>query len=139
VNITRTKIAATIGAAVLATLMLSGCAGGQSKADACKSMESQVSKASSDIQAHASELASNPKEAASSIQKLATTFDDATKKVTQPDVKKAADKAAASLDDFAKQFNAYAADPAKADTSKISSSSTSLQSAFTALQKACTS
>lgn len=138
-NLKRTSIAAALVGAAMTTVLLTGCSGGQSKAQACSDMAKQVSSVSSDIQSNASSLASNPQKAADAISKLDSSFKAAADKVSQADVKTAAEKASSSLHDLSGKFSAYAKNPKDTRAvSGLSSSASGVQSSFGALQKVCT-
>lgn len=136
-NRRRALVSALAGVA-MTTLLLTGCAGGQSKIDACKSIAQSVSTASSEVSSSMSNFQSDPDGAAKSMKNMAASFTTAAGKVTQSDIKPLADKAAAAMNDFSGDFAKLAADPKSPDTAAVEKSSQKMSDTFTALQKACT-
>lgn len=129
---------ALVGAIAVAGLLLTGCAGGaQSKADACKVIESEVTDSAAQLQSGLSTLSSDPEGAVAQLDEFADTFDSAAGKVTNEDVKKSADASVAALKAFITEAKTAVDDPASADQTKLTDSLTKLQDEFTTLGTTC--
>lgn len=135
----RTKFASVIGSLAVAGLLLTGCAGGQSKADACNVLIDGLDTLQTELSENVSELQADPEAAAEAIGKTADKFSENVGKISNEDVKKSADKADGALGDLSDAFGAYAEDPENADTSALQDSATAVQDSFMDLQKTCSS
>ena len=133
----RTKTTALIAGFAIAGFLLSGCAGGQSKADACKELESGIQQLQTELTESSSSLATDPDAASEAISKLADTFSDNAEKVTNDEVKPTADKAEKAISAMSDEFEKYADDPASADVNALTESATDVQTTFTDLGKVC--
>ena len=111
----------------------------QTKAEACAEMKSQVQSVSQQIQANASELSSDPAKAVAAIDQLSSTFSTAVDGVTNDEVKSVAVPARDALSTFATDFDAIAANPSSADTSKFTTDAQNIQTTFQALGTTCSS
>ena len=133
----RTKLTSVIGALAVAGLLLTGCAGGQSKADACNALIDGLDTLQTELSENVSDLQDNPDAAAEAIDKTADKFSDNVGKISNDEVKKPADKADGALSDLSDAFGDYAEDPENADTAGLQDSASALQDSFLALQKNC--
>ncbi|MGK9146284.1 hypothetical protein KXS11_01465 [Plantibacter flavus] len=132
------KNAALIGAIAVVGLLLTGCSGGaQSKADACKVIESEVTDSAAALQSGLSSLSSDPEGAVTQLDDFAGTFSAAADKVTNEEVKTAADASVDALNAFIKQAKTAVGDPASADQTALTDSLTKLQTEFTTLGTTC--
>lgn len=130
--------AAFIGAIAVAGLLLTGCAGGaQSKADACKVIESEVTDSAAQLQAGLSSLSSDPEGAVTQLDDFAKTFEGAADKVSNKEVKTSADASVDALKAFIEQAKTAVDDPATADQTALTDSLTKLQDEFTTLGTTC--
>lgn len=136
-SFSRSKSASLIGALAVAGLLLTGCAGGQSKADACKGLESGLQDVQSDLSSSLSSAATDPEGAVKSLETIADTFSDNVSKVTNDEVAPAAKDADKALTGLVDEFKSYSKDPAKADSSAMSSAANDVQTTFTELGKVC--
>jgi gas vesicle protein len=136
-SFSRSKSASLIGALAVAGLLLTGCAGGQSKADACKSLESGLQDVQSDLSSSLSGAETDPKGAADKLQSVSDTFSKNVKGVTNDEVAPAAKKADDALSALVSEFSKFAEDPTSADSSAMSSAASDVQSTFTDLGKVC--
>ncbi|WP_022887178.1 hypothetical protein [Glaciibacter superstes] len=135
----RTKFASVIGSLAVAGLLLTGCAGGQSKADACTVLIEGLDTLQTELSENVSELQADPEAAAAAIGKTADKFSENVGRISNDDVKKTADKADGALGDLSDAFGDYAEDPENADTSALQDSATAVQDSFMDLQKTCSS
>lgn len=133
----RTKLASVIGSLAVAGLLLSGCVGGQSKADACTVLIDGLDTLQTELSANVSGLQDDPEAAAEAIGKTADKFSENVDKISNDEVKKSADKADGALGDLSAAFGDYAEDPENADTTALQDSASAVQDSFMALQKAC--
>lgn len=140
---TTSRTVTAVAAAALALTMLAGCSGGgggggsQSKADACKQIESEVKGVSTQLQSQISKISSDPDAAAKALAKFDDKFSDGVDKVTEPTVKKQAGAAEKSFHTMSTQITAFAKDPESADVSKLQSNLTTLQKRMGTLSKTC--
>ena len=136
-RISRTKTTSLIGALAITGLLLTGCAGGQSKADACKVLESGLTDLQSDLTNSLSEAATDPEGASEALQSVSDKFSDNASKVSNDEVKKVADDADKALGSLVSEFKTYSKDPASADTTALTDASSDVQDTFLALSKVC--
>jgi len=130
--------AAFVGAIAVAGLLLTGCAGGaQSKADACKVIESEVTDSAAQLQAGLTSLSSDPKGAVAQLDDFADTFSAAADKVSNDEVKKSADASVDALKAFIDEAKTAVDDPEAADQTALTDSLTKLQDEFTTLGTTC--
>ena len=130
--------AAFLGAIAVSGLLLTGCAGGaQSKADACKVIESEVTDSAAKLQSGLSSLSSDPEGAVTQLDDFADTFEAAAGKVTNKEVKDSADASVDALQAFIEQARTAVSDPATADQTALTDSLSKLQSEFTDLGTTC--
>jgi gas vesicle protein len=136
-RLSRTKTTSLIGALAITGLLLTGCAGGQSKADACKVLESDLTDLQSDLTNSLSEAATDPEGASEALQSVSDKFSDNASKVSNDEVKKVADDADKALGSLVSEFKTYSKDPASADTTALTDASSDVQDTFLALSKVC--
>jgi hypothetical protein len=136
-RLSRTKTTSLIGALAITGLLLTGCAGGQSKADACKVLESGLTDLQSDLTNSLSEAATDPEGASEALQSVSDKFSDNASKVSNDEVKKVADDADKALGSLVSEFKTYSKDPASADTTALTDASSDVQDTFLALSKVC--
>jgi hypothetical protein len=133
----RTKTTSLIGALAITGLLLTGCAGGQSKADACKVLESGLTDLQGELTSSLSNAATDPEGASEALQTVSDKFSGNVEKVSNDDVKDVADDADEALSTLVSEFKTYAADPTSADTTALTNASTDVQETFTELSKVC--
>lgn len=130
--------AAFVGAIAVAGLLLTGCAGGaQSKADACKVIETEVTDSAAQLQAGLSSLSSDPEGAVTQLDDFAKTFEGAADKVSNKEVKTSADASVDALKAFIEQAKTAVDSPDTADQTALTDSLTKLQDEFTTLGTTC--
>jgi hypothetical protein len=133
----RTKTTSLIGALAITGLLLTGCAGGQSKADACKVLESGLTDLQGELTSSLSNAATDPEGASEALQTVSDKFSGNVEKVSNDDVKDVADDADEALSTLVSEFKTYAADPTSPDTTALTNASTDVQETFTELSKVC--
>jgi hypothetical protein len=130
--------AAFLGAIAVSGLLLTGCAGGaQSKEDACKLIQSEVTESASQLQSGLSSLSSDPEAAVSQLDDFAGTFKAAADKVSNDEVKTAANDSVKALNDFIDVAKTAVDDPQNVDQTGLTDSLTTLQEKFTTLGDTC--
>ncbi len=136
---TRQRIATIAIAILLAGGTLSGCsaASGLSKAAACVELAKAGNTLSSTASDAVARVSSDPKGAADKLSAAADKFDATVKKITDSGVKEKAQAMSSAYKKFTTDFQAYAADPANADTSTISSDASAVSDAASAVGKVC--
>ena len=146
------KLVLVVAAGALA-LSLAGCSTGgskasggsgssdaapaQTRAQACDAVKTAAQDGTEAMSDSFSKLTTDPSAALVGLKSFSTTFHAAAEKVGNADVKKAVDKADASLTDFITQVGAYVADPASVDTAKLTAASTAFSTDFSAIGKVC--
>lgn len=136
----KTIVTRVLGAAAvpLLAVSLSAC-GGQSVADACSKLDSDMSGISTELQSNMSKFASDPKAAAEGLGKFSDKLSESVKGVSNPDVKPKAEAASSAYADFTAKIKAAAEDPSTASSkmTELSGSVTKIQESFTELGKVC--
>lgn len=122
---------------VAAPLLLSGCAGAQSKDAACDTLEAGLVDTVTELQTQAAELQTDPEAASKAIDELTQAFDDTVSSVSSGEIKPLAETARDKLDAFATAVSDAAADPESVDQTAFNASTTELQSALQDLATAC--
>jgi gas vesicle protein len=136
-RISRTKTTSLIGAIAVTGLLLTGCAGGQSKADACKILETGLTDVQNDLTSSLSDAATDPKGASEALQTVSDQFSENVGKIENKEIKDAADKADDALSTLVSEFKTYSDDPTNADVSALTDASSGVQESFTDLSKVC--
>jgi hypothetical protein len=126
-----------IGILAVAGLLLTGCAGGQSQAEACTIVQSTLEKAQTELTESVSSFGDDPVAGSEAVTKLANSFSDANDKITNGDVKPESTKATEALDTFAAEMETAAADPNNADQTALTDAIGNVQTTFTDLQEVC--
>jgi hypothetical protein len=130
------RSAAVLAATAAAVLLLTGCAGigGQSKLQACADLSKAAQKASQGLSSAFTQIQSDPAAAHDAVQKFDDQFKAAVAKVSNPEVKKPAEKAAGALDKMATAMNGY---KAGGDPSALEKAATAVEDDFSAIGKVC--
>ena len=139
----------TILAGAALTVALTGCTSGspapagsstaastQSKAAACKSLETSVSASTTELASSFGAIATNPDKAITGLQSVADAFDSGLKKVSNAEVKKAGTAADDSIKEMIVQVKAVIG-KTSADTTKLKIAVTDVQAQFTSIGKIC--
>jgi hypothetical protein len=143
-TLSRTAFATVLTGAAL-VLALTGCsapgasspaASTQTKAAACKSLETSVSSSTTALASSFGEIGTNPEKAITGLQSVADAFDAGLKKVSNADVKKAGTAADDSIKEMIVEVKAVIGNPS-ADTTKLKAAVTNVQSEFSAIGKVC--
>jgi hypothetical protein len=148
-NLPRTAVATLLTGAALA-LALTGCtasgsagagasapaASAQTKAAACRSLESSLRASTTDLAASFGEIGTNPDKAIAGLQAVADAFDTGLKKVSNAEVKRAGSTADGSIKAMIVQVKAVIGNPS-ADSTKLKAVFTDVQTEFTAIGKLC--
>lgn len=136
----RRSVATLVATASVSVLLLTGCGAagpsGQTKAQACASLTASARDAADTLSSSYGELQSDPQSAHDAIAAFNKKFKATAAKVTNPDVKKAADKATAGVDKMAEAMQAYIDDPSS-DPQPISSAASEVQKDFSAIGTTC--
>lgn len=122
---------------IAAPMLLSGCAGSQSKDAACDTLEAGLVDTVTELQTQAAELRTDPEAASKAIDELTEAFDETVGSVSAGDIKPLAETARDKLDAFATAVSDAAADPDSVDQTAFSTSTTELQTALQDLATAC--
>lgn len=126
-------VAISIGAAVL-----TGCsAGGQSKADACSTIQEGLTEVTSNLQTEASKLASDPEAASDGIDALADAFEETAGDVDEAEIKKLAEDASEKVNTFSDAVDDAVNDPENLDQDAFTTATTDVQDSIAALSEAC--
>ena len=128
----------TVSALALAGLLLTGCsAGAQTKAQACKSIEGDITSATTDLQTAFSKIQTDPSAAEAGLKKFDSKMKSATAKVSNPTVKSAATATVKALDKMDVDLKAYIKDPSS--TTALQASANKVQTTFSKLGTTCSS
>ncbi|GAA2072221.1 hypothetical protein GCM10009840_01080 [Pseudolysinimonas kribbensis] len=127
---------AVLTATAAAVLLLSGCAGigGQSKLQACADLGKSISSATDGLSSAFEKVQTDPAAAHDAIVKFNDKFRASVDKVSNPDVKKPAQKAADDLDKMATAMQGY---KAGSDPAALEKSATTVQDDLNAIGKLC--
>ncbi|ROP58780.1 MULTISPECIES: hypothetical protein [unclassified Curtobacterium] len=147
------KFAALTTAAV-AVVLLAGCASGsggsdgdattaakpvatQSKAEACKTLESDMKSVSTQLQSQMTKFQSDPTAAVATLKDFDGKLKAATDKVTNKEVHETAAGFEQSFSNLVGQLEAFSKDPKSVDSTKLQDSITDVQSSTQAMSKVC--
>ncbi|MET1052363.1 MAG: hypothetical protein ABWX65_06970 [Mycetocola sp.] len=133
----RFTTASVVGALTVAGLMLTGCAAGQTSAEACTIVQDTMVEAQADLSASVTEFGNDPVAGATAVDDLATAFSDANSKISNAEVKKATDEAESALDAFAVEMEKAAADQANVDADALTDALGDIETTFTGVQDVC--
>jgi hypothetical protein len=134
---TRLAGASALGIVTVAGLLLTGCAGGQSTAEACAIVQTTMEKAQEDLSESVASFGSDPAAGADAVDELAASFSGANDKISNAEVKKTTDAAEKALDTFAGEMRTAADDPANVDSQALTEALEGIQSTFADVQTAC--
>lgn len=126
-----------IGLLAVAGLLLTGCSGGQSQAEACTIVQDTLETAQNELTDSVSSFGDDPVAGSEAVTKLANRFSEANEKITNSDVKPESTKATEALDAFAAEMETAATDPASADQTALGDAITDVQTTFGDLQEVC--
>ena len=135
----RLASASVLGIVTVAGLLLTGCAGGQSTAEACAIVQTTMEKAQEDLSESVTAFGSDPAAGADAVDDLTTAFTGANDKISNPEVKKSTNAAEKALDAFAVEMRAAADDPENVDSEALTDALDGIQTTFADVQTACTS
>lgn len=142
------KFAALTTAAV-AVVLLAGCASGgagsgstptpkaQTKAQACKTLESDMKSVSSELQSQMTKIQSDPTTAVAKLKEFDGKLKTATDKVTNEDVHDTASGFEQSFSNLVSQLEAYSKDPQSVDSTKLQDSITDVQKSTQKMSEVC--
>ena len=136
---TRLVRASVLGIVTVAGLLLTGCAGGQSTAEACSIVQTTMEKAQEDLGESVTSFGSDPAAGADAVDELAASFSGANDKITNPEVKKTTNAAEKALDAFAVEMRTAADDPDNVDSDALTTALEGIQTTFADVQSACVS
>jgi hypothetical protein len=132
-----------VSAIIVAGAALSGCstiaqvARAQSHAAACLQIDAQLTAVGKAMESKVPELKTDPKGAATDIAHDAVVFSAATKKLSNPAVKRSAMKAASEFTTFSDDLTALADTPNTTTENALESELPKLQSALVAIDTTC--
>lgn len=136
----KTSLRGTMAAAATAAVLiaaLAGCAGEQSKADACAIVNPAVTDASANLSAALDVIASNPTAAQAQLDAVSTTFANSSDKVTNADIRKVGDTAKASLAALVVDIKKYLGTSGSITDEQLGAAGDKVTADFTAIQAAC--
>ena len=138
--IDRRTVLSTLAALAVTGLLLTGCsAGAQSKGDACKLLETDVSGAASTLESAFTQISDDPSAAEKALKTFSTKMTGSVAKVTNPTVRAAGDAAVKALNALDADLKKYADDPTNTDVvDSMQSAANKVQTTFTKLGTICT-
>lgn len=138
------KSRTTLGSiAVVAALglALTGCAGGQEKAEACQIFSDADQALAKEMSSNTSAMLSDPKDAVKSIKTGIGNFEESVSEITNEEIKEKIDALKPTLHDFTGTLSDMAgkitSDPTAIDPSAITDSAEAVQKAEKAVVEAC--
>ncbi|WP_354499178.1 hypothetical protein [Mycetocola sp. 2940] len=136
---TRLARASVLGIVTVAALLLTGCAGGQSTAEACAVVQTTTQKAAEDFMESVSEFDGDHTATADATEKLAASFAVAHDKITNADVKKTIEAAEKALVAYAAEVRTAADDPDNVNPDSLTEVLGKTETALSEVSTACTS
>ena len=136
-SFTARKTTSILATTAVALLLLTGCAGGQSKVEACTILTGGLQPLGTAITEAAGNLTTDPEGASDDMSAAAEAFETEVAKITNTDVKPPSDEAAASVTAFADAVATVATDPETADFTVVSDAASDVQTKITALGTVC--
>lgn len=133
----RSARVSALGVLAVAGLLLTGCAGGQSTADACTIVQTTMEKAQEDLSESVTSFGSDPAAGADAVDDLAASFSGANEKISNEEVKKTTNAAEKALDAFAVEMRAAADDPDNIETTALTDALGDIQTTFADVQTVC--
>lgn len=133
----RSARVSALGVLAVAGLLLTGCAGGQSTADACTIVQTTMEKAQEDLSESVTSFGSDPAAGADAVDDLAASFSGANEKISNEEVKKTTNAAEKALDAFAVEMRAAADDPENIETTALTDALGDIQTTFADVQTVC--
>jgi hypothetical protein len=109
----------------------------QSLEEACTTLDEGALELQASLQEDLAALQSDPAAAAAAFQEAVDLFNENADKITNEEVKPAADKVAASFSSFNEFIQGAAADPASVNPEDLTAKSTEMQTAATELAEVC--
>jgi PBP1b-binding outer membrane lipoprotein LpoB len=137
--INRRTIASTLAIVAVSGLLLTGCsAGAQSKAAACKVLQTDAAGAQATLSGAFSKITDDPSAAEKALKAFDTKFAASVAKVSNPTVKAASAAASKSLSALDADLAKYAADPTDtAAVSALQKDASKVQTTFSKLGGVC--
>ncbi|HEY4226172.1 MAG TPA: hypothetical protein VGM70_10190 [Pseudolysinimonas sp.] len=137
--IDRRTVLSALGVLAVSGMLLTGCsAGTQSKADACKLIQSDASSAATTLEAAFTKIQDDPAAAEKALKNFDTKWTSAVAKVTNPTVRAAGDASVKSLNALDADLKKYVADPTDSDVvDSLQSNADKVQTAFNKLGTVC--
>ncbi len=127
-----------VGVVTAVVLGVTGCSSpSQSKAAACSKVLASMDAATSELNGGLSSMSTDPGGAAQSLKLGKKTLFSGMKSVTNPEVKSAGDRAAASVSVLTDLVTAVIAKPGSISSTKLAASSTAVSAEFAAVRKLC--
>lgn len=137
---TTTHAARTVaGILAVSALLLTGCAGGQSKAEACKQLNSELTDASTELTSSISNMASDPDGAVAALETFQGKFEKTVDGITNEEIKDLGEDLEESLGDYIEATSDAVKDPENADSAALTGAIEDFQTKSTAFTKACNS
>jgi hypothetical protein len=140
--------ASVFAGAAVTILLLAGCSGanvpeipgvtaGQTTLEACTILKDGLTPLGTALSDAAGSLADDPETAAADMATAAAAYETEVAKITNEDVKPAADESADAVTAFSEAVSTVAADPEGADFAVVSDSATVVSEKVTALGEVC--
>lgn len=137
---TTTHAARTVaGILAVSALLLTGCAGGQSKAEACKQLNSELADASTELTSSISNMASDPDGTVAALETFQGKFEKTVDGLTNEEIKDLGEDLEESLGDYIEVTSDAVKDPENADSAALTDAIEDFQTQTTAFTKACNS
>lgn len=135
--ITARNTTSVIAGTAVALLLLTGCATGQSKDDACSILTTGLETVSTELGEASGQLTTDPAVAAESMATAASNYASTTATITNEEVGAPAVASSDAVTDFSDAVTVIAEDVENADLDALTASLDVVQTSFAALQEVC--
>ena len=128
---------AAAGIFAVSALMLTGCSGGQSKAEACEQLNSELTDASTELTSSISNMATDPEGAIDALETFQGTFSETVDGITNEEIKELGENTEDALADYIEVTSDAVDDPDNADSEALTEAIENFQTQTTAFNDAC--
>lgn|GEM_PF-4641137 len=136
-NITARNTTSVIAGTAVALVLLTGCATGQDKTEACEILKSGLETVSNELGEASNQLTTDPNVAAESMATAAANYASTTATITNTEVGVPAVASSDAVTNFSDAVSVIANDVENADIDALTESLAVVQTSFTALQDVC--
>ncbi|PSL36665.1 hypothetical protein CLV49_0262 [Labedella gwakjiensis] len=133
-----TRTARTVaGLFAVTALLLTGCSGGQSTAEACAQLNSELEDASTELTSSISNMASDPEGAIAALETFQASFSETVDGITNEEIKDLGENTEDALADYIEATSDAVDDPENADSEALTDAIENFQTQTSAFNEAC--